>query len=240
MDGHNYVTSGWVQEPLLKQASADTVIVITQVNHSPSLSAPPVKTWILAKSDGEVVAAHCLCMAGNGEACSHVAALLFYLEYGVRARVGDSCTDVANSWFPPHVRKIVARPVAEMDFSSSTMKKKILDGECRPKNTPNGRPKPAAPPPTKAEWKVLFDAVVASGLRPAVLSTHPDYSDMFVPAIRACNGSDLRLIYDCTAMNLDYEGLMQLCEQIFDSLVITEQACESIESRTRSQALSAN
>lgn len=179
-------------------------------------------------------------MAGNGEACSHVAALLFYLEYGVRARDGDSCTDVANSWLPPHVRKIVARPVAEMDFSSSTMKKKILDGECRPKNTPNGRPKPAAPPPTKAEWKVLFDAVVASGLRPAVLSTHPDYSDMFVPAIRACNGSDLRLIYDCTAKNLDYEGLMQLCEQIFDSLVITEQACESIESRTRSQALSAN
>ncbi|KAH9361471.1 hypothetical protein HPB48_004586 [Haemaphysalis longicornis] len=203
MDGHNYVTSGWVQEPLLKQVSADTVIVITQ-------------------------------------ACSHVAALLFYLEYGVRARDGDSCTDVSNSWLPPHVRKIVVRPVEEIDFSSSTMKKKVLDGECRPKNTPNGRPKPAAPPPTKAEWKVLFDAVVASGLRPAVLSTHPDYSDMFVPAIRACNSSDLRLIYDCAAKNLDYEGLMQLCEQIFDSFVITEQACESIESRTRSQALSAN
>lgn len=32
MDGHNYVTSGWVQEPLLKQVSADTVIVITQVS----------------------------------------------------------------------------------------------------------------------------------------------------------------------------------------------------------------
>ncbi|KAH8019474.1 hypothetical protein HPB51_019496 [Rhipicephalus microplus] len=45
-------------------------------------------------------------MAGNGEACSHVAALLFYFEYGVRARDGDSCTDVANSWLPPHVRKI--------------------------------------------------------------------------------------------------------------------------------------
>ncbi|KAH7972360.1 hypothetical protein HPB52_011456 [Rhipicephalus sanguineus] len=179
-------------------------------------------------------------MAGNGEACSHVAALSFYLEDGVRARDSDSRADVANSWLPPHVRKIVAWPVAEMNFSSSTMKEKILNGECRPKNTPNGRPKPAAPPHTKAEWKVLFDAVVASGLRPVVLSTHPDYSDMFVPAIRACNASDLRLIYDCTAKNLDYKDLMQLRDQIFDSLVITEQACETIEARRRSQALSAN
>ncbi|KAL1457228.1 hypothetical protein MTO96_027706 [Rhipicephalus appendiculatus] len=78
------------------------------------------------------------------------------------------------------------------------------------------------------------------GLRPAVLSTYADYSDMFVPAIRVCNGSDLRLIYDCTAKNLDYKDLMQLCDQIFDSLVITEQACESIETRTRSQALSSS
>ncbi|KAL3218897.1 hypothetical protein MRX96_031262 [Rhipicephalus microplus] len=127
-----------------------------------------------------------------------------------------------------------------MDFRSSTMKKKILDGECRPKNAPNGRSKPAAHPPTKAEWKVLFDAVVASGLRPAVLSTHPGYSDIFVPVIRACNGSDLRLIYGCTANNLNYKGLMQLCDQIFDSLIITQQACESIETRSRRQALSAN
>ncbi|KAH8019757.1 hypothetical protein HPB51_021580 [Rhipicephalus microplus] len=85
MEGHNYVTSGWVQEPLLTQVNVDTVFVITQVNHSQSLSAPPVKAWILSKSDGEVVAAHCLRMASNVEACSHVAALLFYLEYGVRA-----------------------------------------------------------------------------------------------------------------------------------------------------------
>ncbi|KAL3235891.1 hypothetical protein MRX96_022321 [Rhipicephalus microplus] len=63
---------------------------------------------------------------------------------------------------------------------------------------------------------------------------------MFVPVIRACNGSDLRLIYDCTAENLNYKDLMQLCDQIFDSLIITQQACESIETRTRSQALSAN
>ncbi|KAL3195290.1 hypothetical protein MRX96_015769 [Rhipicephalus microplus] len=108
---------------------------------------------------------------------------------------------------------IVARPVAQMDFSSSTMKKMILDGECRSRNMPNGQSKLAAPSLTKAEWKVLYDVVAVSGLHPAILSTHPDYSDMFVPVIRACNSSNFRLIYDCPAKNLDYKDLMQLCER---------------------------
>ncbi|XP_075734674.1 uncharacterized protein LOC142775953 [Rhipicephalus microplus] len=108
---------------------------------------------------------------------------------------------------------IIAWPVAQMDFSSSTMKKMILDGECRSRNTPNGRSKLAAPSPTKAEWKVLYDVVAVSGLHPAILSTHPDYSDMFVPVIRACNSSNFRLICDCPAKNLDYKDLMQLCER---------------------------
>ncbi|KAL3177308.1 hypothetical protein MRX96_009990 [Rhipicephalus microplus] len=88
-----------------------------------------------------------------------------------------------------------------MVFSSSTMKKMILDGECRSSNTPN----------------------VTS-----------------LPVVRACNCYDFHLIYDCTAKNLDYKDLMQLYDQIFDSLVIMQQACESIQIRTRSQALSVN
>lgn len=74
-----------------------------QVNHSQNLSVPPVQVWTLVKSDGEVIAAHCSCMAGIGEACSHVAALLFYLECVARARKDRSCTDGANLWLPPHL-----------------------------------------------------------------------------------------------------------------------------------------
>lgn len=104
--------------------------LFAQVNHSQSLNRPPVDSWALCKCDGEVVAAHCTCMAGNGDACSHVAALLFYVEYGVRVRQERSCTDSANSWLPRHIRKLDVRPsIAEMDFASSTMKKRRLGAD---------------------------------------------------------------------------------------------------------------
>ncbi|KAH6944504.1 hypothetical protein HPB50_003634 [Hyalomma asiaticum] len=183
LEGHNFVTSGWVREPWVKKVTADTVIVITQVNHSQSLNKPPVDVWFMGKSDGEVLAAHCTCMAGNGEACSHLAALLFYVEYGVRAREERSCTDGPNSWLPPLVKKLHTRPVAAMDLASSVMKKRRLDGEAKAVASQNLPPRPAAPAPTEEEWKKFFDSLIQSGHRPAVASTDPCYSDLYVPAV---------------------------------------------------------
>jgi len=37
--------------------------------------------WIVLKFSGEVLAAHCTCIAGLGECCSHIGAVLFYLQY---------------------------------------------------------------------------------------------------------------------------------------------------------------
>lgn len=51
-----------------------------QVNHSQAISPQPLEPWLLVKQDGMVKAAHCTCMAGLGEACSHIGTLLFYLE----------------------------------------------------------------------------------------------------------------------------------------------------------------
>ena len=44
--------------------------------------------------DGKVLAAHCTCMAGVGEACSHIAALLFSIVAMVQ--VMDSKTDAGK------------------------------------------------------------------------------------------------------------------------------------------------
>ncbi|KAH6925490.1 hypothetical protein HPB50_006103 [Hyalomma asiaticum] len=42
LEGHNFVTSGWVREPWVKKVAAYTAIVVTQVNHSQSVNKPPV------------------------------------------------------------------------------------------------------------------------------------------------------------------------------------------------------
>ena len=54
--------------------------------HSQRLRAKPLKPWIICERDGRIVAAHCDCIAGLGEACTHVAALLFAVEATVKIR----------------------------------------------------------------------------------------------------------------------------------------------------------
>ena len=56
------------------------MILTASVRHSQSVTATPLKPWVAAEKCGNIVCAHCTCMAGLGEACSHIAALLFSAE----------------------------------------------------------------------------------------------------------------------------------------------------------------
>ncbi|KAH7969220.1 hypothetical protein HPB52_016013 [Rhipicephalus sanguineus] len=103
--GHNFVTSGWVSEPRMKQVAADSVIIMTQVTSLKS------KCGSLGKGDGEILAAHGLKQRG----------------YGLRAREERSCTDGSKSWLPPAMKTLEVRPVAEMGLPSSAMKKWRID-----------------------------------------------------------------------------------------------------------------
>ncbi|XP_049267563.1 uncharacterized protein LOC125756701 [Rhipicephalus sanguineus] len=120
-----------MREPSVKEVSSDSVILKTKVNHSQSLNRPPVDSWALCKCDGEVVAAHCIrAWPGTAMRAPMSRHCFFYVEYGVRVRQERSCTDSANSWLPTHIRKLDVRPsIAEMDFASSTMKKRRLGAD---------------------------------------------------------------------------------------------------------------
>nr|XP_054925241.1 uncharacterized protein LOC126529597 isoform X2 [Dermacentor andersoni] len=135
LEAHNYLTSGWVQEPRLKALAYSRVVIVGRVLHSQSLSEKPLHPWLLVKEDGLVQAAHCTCKAGLGEACSHIGAILFYIQAVVQRRDGQACTDKENAWLPPPVRSLEAKPVSGVSFSSSKMKKRVIDGEtpCRGK-----------------------------------------------------------------------------------------------------------
>ena len=56
------------------------------IKHLQRLSAPPLKVWVATMHDGEVLSAHCTCMAGIGEACSHSAALLLVAEANMQLK----------------------------------------------------------------------------------------------------------------------------------------------------------
>lgn len=56
--------------------------------------------WIIMNKDYEILYAHCTCMAGLGEACTHIAATLFYIEFTYSSKINRSVTDTAPYWIP--------------------------------------------------------------------------------------------------------------------------------------------
>ena len=57
-----------------------------QVINAQRMRENPLDPWNISEPDGNVLVAHCTCMAGLGEACSHSAALVFSIDYMVQMR----------------------------------------------------------------------------------------------------------------------------------------------------------
>ena len=85
LEGYKYSTDGWVDQ-VTSHAIDRGVLMTARVRHSQRISATPVKPWVAAEEGGTIICAHCTCMAGLGEACSHIAALLFVLEANTKMR----------------------------------------------------------------------------------------------------------------------------------------------------------
>ncbi|CAN7941201.1 unnamed protein product, partial [Ixodes hexagonus] len=146
---------------------------IGKVNHFQSLNTPPLKPRLLVQADGAVELAHCTCMAGLGEACSHIAAVLFYLEVVVKQRGRKACTDMSNSWRPAYAKNVACCPIADIDFSSATAKKKRLDSGV---SKGAGKPRRNVTKPTEQEWGQFFEQLHAAGTQSSILSLTREYA----------------------------------------------------------------
>lgn len=86
--------------------------------------------WLILKSSGNVWAAHCTSLAGLGECCSHVGAMLFYLEYAClkKAQSSKSITDVLSYWVAPsNQNNVEIQKINNINFNHP----KTLNLECR-------------------------------------------------------------------------------------------------------------
>jgi len=63
------------------------------------------------EASGAVCCTHCNCMAGLGEACIHIAAVLFYLEAVNRFEEAKTCTQGLCTWNVPTLKKIKCLPI---------------------------------------------------------------------------------------------------------------------------------
>ena len=143
----------------------------------------PLEAWVIVSSDGTVQSAHCTCMAGLSEGCSHIAAVLFALEHGSRVSKEASVTDVpAYGLLPSAVKfSIPFKRICDMDFRSPSKKRKLtLDGTRTPPLAATiqpGVPRIHTPEARAA----LFDALHKAFPKAAVLSLTDKYSADFIP-----------------------------------------------------------
>ena len=92
------------------------------MRHSQRANEPLLQVWVICEDDGAIESAHCTCMAGLGEVCSHVGAILFYLESAFR--VTQTCTQTDCRWKEP--RLVEAIPYARIIDIPFTKPKSLI------------------------------------------------------------------------------------------------------------------
>ena len=119
LQGYQYfVAAGWVGAVVGFNATTDgrKQFVKARVRHSQSVSAALLQPWVAAETNGTIICAHCTCMAGLGEACSHIAALLFAQESRSKFEKDVACTSVPCQWLAPSLRSVEYSKISDIDF----------------------------------------------------------------------------------------------------------------------------
>nr|XP_008197544.2 PREDICTED: uncharacterized protein LOC103314164 [Tribolium castaneum] len=116
LDAYKYATCGWVKQVAVK-VFGSYVVVLGKVLHSQRLNEPMLQPWIIAEKEGNICSAHCTCIAGLGEVCTHVGALLFTVELNVRDLEETTVTGKKAYWMPPSGKPAQPQRVSNIDFS---------------------------------------------------------------------------------------------------------------------------
>ena len=97
---------------------SDLYIVTARVRQYQRLSETPVKAWVAVELVGTVLCVHCTCMAGLGEVCSHVAAILFTIDANTQLKNNTASTSLPCSWLPPTFQHVIYSEFVDIDFFS--------------------------------------------------------------------------------------------------------------------------
>ena len=123
LQSYKYFTAGWVIDHRWRIFN-EVCLIVGKVNHSYTMSSALLNPWVIIKNSGTVMCGHCTCMAGLGETCSHIGALLYWVEYAVRKQdKEESCTSRANQWMEPRTTKLA--PYLQLDAIDFTSLMKL-------------------------------------------------------------------------------------------------------------------
>ena len=220
-----------------------------QVNHSQRLSEKPLTPWVIAEPSGKILCAHCDCMAGLGECCSHVASLLWAVEAGVRIRDSMTVTQKKAYWVMPNgVKDVPYAPVKSIEFIGKKKSSTAIQTSQFPRgNTPSPSPcstprsskspVPAFEEATEEETEAFFISLSTCKTKPAILSLVEPYASNYIPKsldenLPLC----LSRLYKPENLLMNYGELLKVCETC--DVNVSQQQAEAVELNTKSQSKS--
>ena len=210
---------------------------ILQVFHSQKLNETPLKCWVVVETDGVICCAHCNCMAGLGETCTHIAAVLFYLEAVHKFEEAKTCTQGLCKWSVPTLKKISYLPIKDIDFTSAKGKKRKLDQALEGIASEESAAVIAkeGSRPSDDDFRCYYSNISQQGTKPSVLSLIPEHSDNYVPKIYQPQfPQPLTALRKTEYMKMDYHELLAVCENV--SISITQEMSTLIETETQKQS----
>ena len=240
LQAYNYFVCGFVQDIGHTKVNGINVF-LGKVKHSQRMSESSLRPWLVIENDGSVKCGHCTCMAGIGEVCSHVGALLFAIEAAVKIRNSKTVTEEKAYWMMPNaVNKVEYKKIRDIDFTSAKTKKKKLDqaiASASPVPEPKQRKLPTVQPPTEDDLAKFYTSLSRTGTKPVVLSLVPRFSESYRPkALDKKYPLVLSELYSEENAALHKSALMEKCTNIFDSMKVTQEEATNCEEVTKSQA----
>ena len=172
-------------------------------------------------------------MAGLGEACTHIATLLFAINTAVKIRDSKTVIQEPAYWLLPATH----REVGDIDFTSALTKKKKLDEAIAtgyPVSSRIRQPR-NVPAPSPAELDIFFRGLSLGDTKPALLSLVSPYSDGFVPKqAQVAFPALLPDLYKEDLYKQPFNVVLGKCSSVV--LDVTQQQTEAVEMATRAQA----
>lgn len=217
LTAYRYFIDGWVLETWWK-AYDDIFLLTGRVKHSYASSKQPLQPWVGIRKNGTVECGHCTCMAGLAETCSHVAAILYWLETAIRIHDGTSCTSKTNSWLPPSLPK--ACP--EVPYVTLEELEKISQRQSNMDPPTNAWANIANQTPTEGELDKFYVSLGSvPNRKPGLLSLVAPYSSTFVQSKDHLPPA-LQGLYSPESLELDYSALLVKVRGLCTSETLTD------------------
>ena len=169
-------------------------------------------------------------MAGLGEVCSHVAAIMFCVlltsEY-CRRNLENACTSEPCSWLPPSLKEAEFAELSYKDFGDP---RKRLS-----KNKVN-EPKQALRKflPHEDEKQQSYTKLCQTGMDSAILRITPEFYERFIPSIAEIRTALFNLYHEKYEQLL-YHELIDACVKEYIKININKNEVQLIQKKTREQ-----